>query len=273
MNLYILTLAWKSEKNFVRLVPSMNNAIEVLKEYPGLDHIKWLVRDNDSKDKSIEVLTDTYKGDFFVFRAGHNRDSYSVGNNSLWKISNATDDDVILLLNDDTMIQDCTSFNKMLDLQKKTKAKVVGCRLLYMDTNKLQHAGVIFSSKYGNLPYHFRPGEASDDNAKKDRYFQAVTGACCLVAAEAFNKIGGFNPALKWCFDDIDMNFRIGMLGGKIVYCGSTTIYHEESSSLKKNPVNKLSLNENVQYFRKMWTGKYKIDHYLYLKDPNYMVV
>ena len=39
------------------------------------------------------------------------------------------------------------------------------------------------------------------------------------------------------------------------MYCGKTNVYHEESASLKKNPVNKMMMPHNVSAFRKKWEG------------------
>lgn len=265
MRLNILTLTWNGADKLKKLIPTMNASLP----YCPVDEVIWYIRDNGSKDNTMEVLY-SFPLDKFVFHAGHNRATFAEGVNCLWEASETKDEDFILLLNNDVMIKDPKSLAKMFELQKKTGADVVGGRLLYTGTNKLQHAGVIFSTRYNNLPYHFRPGEESDKNAQKDRYFQAVTAACCLVRGSAFNRIGGMDEGFKWAFDDIDMCLQIGSTGGSIAYCGGTTIYHEESASLKKNPVNKMFLNKNVERFRKKWTGKYKIDHDLYLKNPKY---
>ena len=59
----------------------------------------------------------------------------------------------------------------------------------------------------------------------------------------------------------------LNLLKKKIVYCGSTNIFHEESASLKKNQVNKLFLTHNLQYLFGKWQGRYVIDQEAYTKD------
>jgi GT2 family glycosyltransferase len=214
-----------------------------------------------------------------VYDIGHNRDSFATCVNYLFEKANPADDDIVFLMNNDISFQPSVIDRKcvetpnvlktMWELQKKTKAGVVGVRLLYENTNKLQHAGVIFSNQYNKMPYHFRPGEPSDANAEKNRYFQAVTAACCLVNPVSFRRIGGMNEKFKWAFEDVDMCLRIGQQD-PIVYCGEVFAYHEESASLKKNPVNKMFMGQNARYFKHKWQGKYKIDHDQYLSDPTY---
>lgn len=262
--LHIFTLNWNGKDKLEKLYPSLINATK------NIDYT-WWIRDNGSKDGSIDWIQNNIK--IKLLNIKHNRGSFAEGVNSLWKLANPSDNDLILLLNNDVEINDKDSLNNMINLLKRTNAEVVGARLLFSDRPEIiQHAGVIFSKRYNNLPYHFRPGEVTDKDALKNREFQAVTAACCIVKASAFKKINGMDEGFCWAFDDIDMCLQIGQFG-KIIYCGNTKIFHEESASLKKNPVNKMFMKQNVERFRKKWNGKYEIDHEMYLNNKNYKTI
>jgi len=265
--LLAFTLTWNGEEKLKKLAPSLVGAFSLVKD---IIEPKWMVRDNGSVDNSIKYLRENYQGDMEIYSPGHNRDSFAAGMNSLAKLSKPSDDDLILLLNNDVIIHDHSSIRKMVELMYSANADVVGARLLFTNTTKLQHAGVIFSHKYGDLPYHYRPGDESDKAAEKNRWFQAVTAAVCIVRGSAFNRIGGMDEGYRWAFEDIDMCLSIGKTGGKIAYCGATSIYHEESASLKKNPVHKMFMKPNVDHFKSKWSGKYEIDHDKYLSNPGY---
>lgn len=266
--LHILTLNWNGADKLKKLVPSLNKAVKTVRDADQWE-VVWYVRDNGSKDNSMKVLEE-YQHSLQIHGIDHNRASFAEGVNFLHGEANPATCDMIMLLNNDVEFIDDYGITKMLDLQQRTKADVVGARLMYSGTEKLQHAGVIFSPKYNLLPFHFRPGEKVDANARKNRWFQAVTAACCLVREDTFRSIGGMDEGFRWAFDDVDMCLQIGAAGGKIAYCGETEIYHEESASLRKNPVNKMFMKPNVERFRKKWGGKYKVDHDLYLKNPGY---
>lgn len=266
--LHIFTLNWNGEDKLKKLVQSLNKSVKAVMD-AGPWEVVWYVRDNGSKDGSIKILDD-YNHNIRIQNIKHNRASFAEGVNSLHGEATPATSDMLMLLNNDVEFRDDKSIIRMLELQEKTQADVVGARLLFTGTNKLQHAGVIFGRKYNNLPFHFRPGEESDANAKKDRWFQAVTAACCLVREDAFRSIGGMDEGFRWAFDDVDMCLQIKNQGGKIAYCGSTEISHEESASLKKNPVNKMFIGQNVERFRKKWTGKYDIDLDMYQKSHNF---
>jgi hypothetical protein len=181
-----------------------------------------------------------------------------------------------MLLNNDIIFKDTTSIKNMLSIiQNDSSVGMVGARLLYTDTDKLQHCGVVFNPTY-KTPMHFRAGQATDADAERNREFQVVTGAVCITKAEYFRKantttksgINGMDESYHWAFDDVDLCLSIKYnLGKKIVYCGNTNIFHEESASLKKNKVNKLFLTHNLQYLFKKWQGRYVIDQEAYTKD------
>jgi GT2 family glycosyltransferase len=273
MKLHALTLSWNGLPKLNKLYPGlMDNFNSLLKSEKELTDCLWHLRDNGSKDETVKQGKEW--NSTIIYDVGHNRDNFAKCVNYLFKEANPQDDDFILLLNNDVVFPDKVSLRELFYVYNKTKADVVGCKLLYENTNKLQHAGVIFSDKYGRMPFHFRPGEDDDFNASKHRYFQSVTAACCLVKVRAFRQVNGMNESFFWAFEDIDMCLKIGQLKkNNIAYCGTSFIYHEESASLKKNPVNKMHLNNNVSLFQKIWFGKYKIDHDDYLKNSNYNLI
>lgn len=279
--IHILTLSYNGEKLLQKLRKGLADNLNYITMENGSikhgwDYPEWYIRDNGSKDNTIEEINSwKYDSNILlsttVFPVNHNRDNFSKGVNYLFEKAKPKDDDLILLLNNDIEFNDYESLNNMINLLTKDVG-IVGARLLYPGTNKLQHAGVIFSERYGNMPYHYRHGEESDSNSCKNRYFQAVTAACCIFKASDFRRAGYLNEDLWWAFEDIFFALMVGR-EKKIAYCGQTNISHGESKTLKLNPVNKMFLQQNVKKFKDAWLGKYEIDHDKYLKDPDYNLI
>lgn len=289
MKVIITTLTWNSGAKIPRLYPSL---IKNLDAIPDLDW-HWYIRDNGSKDETVNTIKSWNHPRIHLFEAGHNRHNFAEGQQTLAYVALSGEDSLrepkdckfadlnvdltdthLLLMNDDVEFVDEVSLQKMLDLMNSDeKIGIVGCRLLYHGTNLLQHSGTIFSTKYNGLPYHYRHGVESDADAEKNRYFQAVTGAVSLIRMTDFVKVEGFDLNLIWAFCDVCLNVKIGCTGQKIAYCGGTKIYHEESASLKKNPVNKLFVNHNVAHFKKHYQDKVQMDLEKYQADPNYNVI
>jgi GT2 family glycosyltransferase len=270
--LHVLTLTWDGEQKMRNLLPGLQANLSIFHQSTNAD-AHYHVRDNGSKDGTVDYLKNSLdKSQMTVYEIGHNRDSFSAGMNFLAKEAGIKSNDYILLLNNDVVFNDDHDLLKMYDLINKTKAGVVGCRLLYKGTNQLQHAGVIFSSRYNEMPYHYRPGDQADKDSEYNRYFQAVTAACCLVRGSSWLNASGMDEGFKWAFDDIDLCLSIGKTE-KIAYCGGTRICHEESATLKKNPVHLMSMQQNVKRFKDKWAGKYKLDLEKYETDKEYQKI
>lgn len=269
--LYILTLTWNGCDKITTLKNSLIPSLD------GIDYT-WLIKDNASKDDTIKVASE-WGDKVKVIPYKNNLQNFSAGMNFLFTEAAPKDDDLIMLLNNDVIFNDTTSIHNMINIiQKDDKIGAVGARLLYTNTDKLQHAGVVFHNEI-RTPTHFRVNEKNDKNSEKNREFQVVTGAVLLTKGEYFrnawkdNKSGthGMDENYHWAFDDVDLCLSIKYnMEKKIVYCGKTNIFHEESATLKKNPTNKLFMLHNVNYLQKKWDKRYSLDQDIYKADPKY---
>jgi len=269
--LYIMTLTWNNCGRLTRLKESMIPALE------GIDYT-WVIKDNASIDNTYEVAS-TWGNKVKVIKYKDNLQNFSQGMNHIFNFISPQDNDTILLLNNDITFGDTKSLKKMLSFLKDDVG-AVGAKLLYTNSNKIQHAGVIFP--HHGLPLNYRRGDLDDSNASKNRYFQVVTGAITAMKASTYKNIcttnksgiGGLCENLIWCFDDVDACLAItNNMKKKVVYCGETLIYHDESASLKENPVNKLFMDYNVKYFLNKWKGRYLNDLEKYASNPKFNLV
>jgi GT2 family glycosyltransferase len=170
--LHIFTLTWNKCDKLTKLkesfIPTIND----------IEYI-WHIKDNNSSDNTYDVVK-TWGDNVNVIKYKNNNQNFSEGMNYLFDQAKPKDDDLILLLNNDIVFNDTTSIRKMID-SLKDDVGVVGAKLLFTGSNRLQHAGVVFHSN--GLPVHFRRYESDDDNASKNRLFQAITGAVMLLRA------------------------------------------------------------------------------------------
>lgn len=265
--LYLLTLSWQGADKLAKLKESLMPNLE------GLDY-KWYIKDNGSTDNTADLVS-TWGENVRLIKYKDNLQNFSQGMNYLFHEANPKDSDLVLFLNNDVVFGDNTSIKKMIEMMNDRSVGVVGAKLLYTNTNKLQHAGVVFHERVG-LPMHFRSNEVEDEDSNKNRLFQVVTGAVLLTKAEYYRKsyknpngICGMDESYFWAFDDVDFCLSIGKnLNKKIVYCGKTKIFHEESATLKHNPTNKLFMPHNKLYFLKKWKDKYDLDSPAYKQNP-----
>lgn len=264
--LYIMTLNWNGEEKLKRLTPTLIDSLT------NIDY-EWYIKDNSSKDNSVNYLKSLNNEKIKVFEYKDNRQNFSAGMNYLFNEIKPNDNDLILLLNNDVYFADKSSLSKMIKIMSSdSNIGVVGAKLLYTDSNLLQHAGVIIHNQY-QMPVHFRSKDIDDKHSSNNRLFQAVTGAVLLTKAVYFRQacttnksgINGMDENFHWAFDDIDFCLSINYnLNKKIVYCGETHIFHDESASLKKNPANVMFMTHNTNLLKNKWAKKWIIDHQYY---------
>lgn len=259
--LHIFTLTWNGKDKMVSLHQSLIPAL------CGIDYI-WHIRDNNSNDDSLDFLNSIATEKIVIHQHNHNRDNFAQGMNYLFKTAEPNDTDYIMLLNNDVVFGDTKSIHNMLSVMNDPDVAVVGARILYPNSNRLQHGGVTFSKRYNYLPFHYHHNEISTAEDEKIRSTQAVTAAVAIFRAKEYKQIyqnssgmSGMDERYFWCYEDIDACLTIKhVLKKKVMYCGNTLIFHEESASLKKNPVNKMMLQQNLQLFRNKWSGRYQLD-------------
>lgn len=268
--LHVFTLTWEGEGKLNKLLPTM---IEVEKTMPG--QIAWHIRDHGSKDNTLGYLKSQNLSWINAIDYKHNKENYSQGMNWLFENSGAKTSDYCLTLNNDISIQDPNSIKKMIDLLNKSPTiGVVGAKLNYPD-GTLQHAGVLFHDNV-RLPYHYKAKQKQKQEDCLNRYFPVVTGAVTLTTADLFNELK-FDPKFIWCFDDVDFCIRAqAHCKRSVVYCGEAEIFHEESASLKKNPVNTLYKNHNCNLLHQKWMPFIEAAMKLnskYKEDKNFAVI
>jgi GT2 family glycosyltransferase len=156
--------------------------------------------------------------------------NYSAMNNAAARECGAP---LLVFLNDDTEVIEPGWLEAMIELGARPEVGAVGAKLLYPD-GRIQHAGVVLDilRAGGHL---FR---GSDNRARPYfdfphviRNVSAVTGACMLVRAEAFESAGGFDEAMPVSFNDIDLCLRLRRLGLRNLYTPHAVLHHHESLS------------------------------------------
>lgn len=139
----------------------------------------------------------------------------------------------LLFLNDDVELCQPGCIKKMAAMAERPFTGAVGMKLLYPDSDRIQHAGIT------NLPMgpvhklqFLNDSECYYYSANKvNRNMLAVTGACLMVEKDKFWEAGGFSEDLRVAFNDVDLCFRLYELGYWNVCINETHAFHHESLS------------------------------------------
>lgn len=256
---------------------------------PSKDHPDILFRCLDSFVDKTSGLGTKVKTEFIIVDNGSSEENKNRIEQKLQKINNTryiykelpfnfsymcnwgakeARGDYLLFLNDDMEIVDADWLILLMEKAVLPYVGAVGAKLLYPDTDIIQHAGIT----------NLRVGPAHKlqfAHDKEDHYFGqnrgvhdmlGVTGACLLVRKTLFEKVGGFDETLAVAFNDVDLCYKIYEEGYYNVVRNDLFLFHHESLSRGKDGESEekqLRLLREKDYL-------YEKHQDLYGKDPFY---
>lgn len=174
----------------------------------------------------------------------------------------------LLFLNDDMEILQPDWLAKLLEKAQLPYVGAVGAKLLYPQTDIIQHAGIT----------NLRVGPAHKlqmEHDERDHYYGknrgvhdvlGVTGACLLVSKNIFLESGGFDTELAVAFNDVDLCYKIYEAGYYNVVRNDVILYHHESLSRGHDGESA----EKQQRLLKEKDFLYRKHQKIYGKDPFY---
>ncbi len=152
------------------------------------------------------------------------------------------------LLNNDTLATAGWLEKLLAAARGNPRIGVVGNRHLTPGTDLINHAGMVFNKR--GVAVHLYRGQPADFwPALISQEFQILTAACWLVKKQTFLELGGFDPAFKNGFEDVDFCLRARQKGYKIFYAADSVIYHHGLSTPGRTDH---ELN-NAEYFKCKW--------------------
>jgi GT2 family glycosyltransferase len=130
--------------------------------------------------------------------------------------------DYLFCLNPDARAEaDCVE-RLVAVAESDPKIAIVGAQILLEDgqttnagANPLHPTGISPSGGYGERREHGEPRDVI-----------VVSGACCLIRRDAFDRLGGFVSSFFLYYDDADLGWRARIAGLRVVYCPQATVRH-----------------------------------------------
>lgn len=215
----------------------------------GVDY-EVIVVDNASSDGTPEFLkkeAQRWGGRLRVIRHTQNL-GFAKGCNAGARASTG---DRVLFLNNDTIPQPGWLREMVQVMASDDRVGVVGSKLLYPDTKRVQHAGI---ELINGVPDHpFRGAAPDDPRVCQTRDLDMVTGACLMARKDLFDRLGGFDEDYVNGVEDVDLCLRVRDAGYRVVYCATSVVEHHEGRSAGRfNHV-----RENLQRFVGRWQGRF----------------
>ena len=179
----------------------------------------------------------------------------------------------LLFLNNDTEVVSSEWLEEMVMFAQRPDVGVVGAKLYYGD-GTVQHAGVVLDGK--DTAKHAFLGVPHDHEGYASRAilagnFSAVTGACMMMRADVFSKVGGFDETFPVAYNDIDLCLRVRSLGLLVVMTPFAELYHYESRSrgYEDTPEKVRRLMSEGERIRVRWKDVFRAGDPYY--NPNFV--
>lgn len=176
--------------------------------------------------------------------------------------ANNSSGEYLLFLNNDTEVITHDWIQSLLEHAQRPEVGMVGPKLIFEDKT-IQHAGIVLSER--DIAFH--PFYGQDERTDIFTYIytanirnvSAVTGACCMVSRDKFNKVGGFDNKLRITYNDVDLNLKLRKEGYYNVYTPYAELFHYESKSVGRINTSERDTSElesAQKEMRKRW-GEY----------------
>ncbi len=248
------------------IIPAYNNAhftkqcVESIFAVGATCDFEVIVVDDGSHDETQEMLA-ALAHDVVVVRNEENRGFAKACNQGARRARGA----YVVFLNNDTKVTEGWLDVLVREMDAHPQTGIAGSKLLYED-GSVQHAGIAFSDNH--LPFNIYARERSDAPfVNRRRAFQAVTGACLIIARDFFTEIGGFDERYINGLEDVDLCLRARAAKRDVIYCPKSVVYHFES----KTDGRYNHLTENEQLFLSLWGDTVVVDNKTLIADDGYL--
>lgn len=234
------------------------------KEKTNYSNFEIIVVDNASSDESVNYL----KSLDLPVTVIENREnvSFSKGNNDAVKMAKG---DFVLLLNND--IEPTFGWlNELVGtIMQSEKVAMVGAKLVFpfyfQDPEEksytIQHTGDIFAERMKPCCLYAvnksnKDLDIFDPSLNKITRSIAVTAAATLIRKDIYTEVGGLDEDYIYGLEDVDFCLKLYKKGYLTAYCGTSLLFHHESSTRVISKDYARNDKHNFEVFINKW-GKF----------------
>lgn len=224
----LIVLNWNGRKH---LADCLNSLLRL--DYPA-ERLQLILCDNGSTDGSASYVAETFPGiELIALDRNH---GFAAGNNIA--AERATGEWVGFLNNDMFVPPDW--LRQLVDpLETRPDIACLSSRILNWDGSAIDFVGggVNFQGHGYQVAYGGAPTLPDHD-----RRVLFACGGAMLVRRELFFELDGFDPSYFAFFEDIDLGWRLNLLGHDVWYTPKATAYHRHHGTAGKIPGHKLKV-------------------------------
>jgi GT2 family glycosyltransferase/glycosyltransferase involved in cell wall biosynthesis len=211
---------------------------ECLKSIESLNYphekIEIIIVDNGSKDNSVKFIENNFPKVKIIRNQGNL--GFAKANN---QAAEASEGDYIAFLNNDTKVDPDWLLELIRPVYGSSEIICSGSKVLSFDGKSIDFAGgmINFEGKGFQIDYGV---SIEKDIHDIERYLPFVNGGAMLVQKEVFLKSGGFDEDFFAYYEDVDLGWRLWVLGYKVIFAPKSVVYHMHHGTSKNFGEDKL---------------------------------
>lgn len=213
----------------------LNDTIDCLESLSKIDYENHeiIIVDNNSSGEDVKILKELFGNYIKKIIVNKENLGFSGGNNVGIKYALENNTDVVLLLNNDTIVE-ANFLSKLVKTSIAYPDVGVLTPLInyYTDKKTVWFAGGYISRiRSTGIPLGIGKPEHL---FSKNKYCTFASGCCMYIKKEVLEKVGFLDENYFLYLEDTDFSWRVLASGFKILYESSSKIYHKVGSTMSK---------------------------------------
>jgi GT2 family glycosyltransferase len=219
----VIVLNWNGREYLAECFDSL-----LALDYPA-DRLELMLVDNGSKDDSVAFVRTAYPAVKIV--RNETNLGFAAGNNIG---ARAAQGEYVAFLNNDAVVYPDWLSKLVEGVRSAPDVVCVGSRIMNLNGDRVEFGG----SRINFLGYGYQEGY---DRAQVADFTQTrpVTFACggaMLIQREVFLSTGGFDEDYFIYYEDVDLGWRMWVLGYQVLYVGSAVALHKHHGAKHQMP-------------------------------------
>jgi GT2 family glycosyltransferase len=216
----LIVLNWNGREHLSSCLESLSRL-----DYPH-ERLELIVCDNGSTDGSASYVRSSFPT-FRLLELDRNY-GFAVGND---RAAEAATGEWVGFLNNDMAVPPDWLRQLLAPLQAHPEVTCLASRILNWDGSAIDFIG-------GGINFQGH-GLQLDNGAKRSVHDRArpvlfACGGAMLVKRQLFLDVGGFDPLYFSLFEDVDLGWRLNLLGHDVWYTPKATVLHKHHATLNR---------------------------------------
>ncbi|MBI1849059.1 MAG: glycosyltransferase family 2 protein [Planctomycetes bacterium] len=219
--------------------------------------LEVLLVDNGSRDGSVEWVRSRFPS-VRLLALGENLGYARAMNRGVTAASH----EVLAFLNNDTR-QDPGWLEPLVDAVASGESDAASAKLFDIDGKTVHFAGG--GANFHGIAFQRGMGDPDSDAYSKRRPTLFACGAAMAIRRDVFREAGGFDEDFFAYYEDVDLGWRLWVLGRRILLIPESRVYHHHSATSLRIPIHKLRVlhlrnplfmvakNYDDESFRRVW--------------------